>query len=99
MDDRKLAKSLNAIGKACFVTHYELFRDRSRRDPSFVVDFLVKNDGFKEAGAKIRVGFARSILNAGREHDALKIIARSRRIHHKFSDQARRLLEDDDDER
>jgi hypothetical protein len=80
MDDHKLQQSLNSVGKACFVNHYDLFRNKSGTDALFVADFLMKTENMTEGGAKIRVGFARRIFNAGRQNDALKIIAQSGRI-------------------
>jgi hypothetical protein len=91
MDDRKLEQSLKSIGKTCFVDHYELFRDKSRVDALFAVDFLMKTENITEAGAKIRVGFARGIFAAGRQNDALKIIAQSERIPRDLADKARLL--------
>jgi hypothetical protein len=96
MDDMKLERNLRGIGKACFVTYYELFRDKSRIDDLFVVDFLMthatyKNKHYTEAGAKIRVGFAKGIFNAQREKDALKSCAQAR-IDEKLAHKARVLL-------
>lgn len=45
-----------------------------------------------EAGAKIRVGYARGIFNERRENDALKIIAKSARVPPEIRDKARLLL-------
>jgi hypothetical protein len=92
MDDKKLRRSLSSIGKACFVCHYELFRDKSRTTPLFVVDFLMKNERYNESGATIRVSHARLIFNAGRESNALEIYSQSRRIPRESADKARRLL-------
>ena len=95
MGDNKLEESLGAIGKACFIKHYELFRDKSRTDTLYVIDFLVRNEKYKEDGAKIRVGFARRIFDAGRQNDALKIIALSRRIPQESVDKAKILLKEE----
>jgi hypothetical protein len=92
MDEKKLERSLNSIGKACFVNYYELFRDKSRTDPLFVGDFLMRNEKYKEAGATIRVSHARGIFIARRENDALKICAQSERIPQESADKASRLL-------
>jgi hypothetical protein len=92
MDDHKLRQSLNSIGKACFVKYYELFRNKSSTEIWFVVDFLMRAEHITEAGAKIRVGFARGIFNAGRQNDALKIVAQSERVPRDLAEKAKLLL-------
>jgi len=92
VDDKKLERSLNSIGKACFVNHYELFRDKSCADVLFVVDFLVKNEQYTNAGAQIRVSDAKAIFNAGRQVDALKIIVQSQRLPQESVDKARQFF-------
>jgi hypothetical protein len=92
MDNHKLRQSLNSIGKACFIKNYDLFRNKSSTDVLFAVDFLMKTENITEAGAKIRVGFARGIFNAGRQNDALKIIAQSERVSRDLAEKAELLL-------
>ncbi len=94
MNDEKLIESLNSVGKSCFVSYYEVFRDNARKDPSFVIELLVRNEKYKESGAKIRVNFARAIFDAHRQIDALKIIAQAERIPREFCDKAKLLLND-----
>ena len=82
MDDTELERSLKGIGKGCFVKYYELFRDKSRTDALFAVDYLVNNGEYKntkytEPGAKIRVSYAKRIFDARREKDGLKFCARA----------------------
>ena len=93
MDDAQLKRSLQGIGKTCFVKYYKPFRDKSRTDPSFLVNFLMRAGVSNEAGAKIRVGRdARGIFNEGRENDALKIVVKSARVPPEIRDKARLLL-------
>src|SRR5207248_2173214 len=92
MDDQELIKSLNSIGKGCFVTHYELFRDKVLSDSLFVVERLVIAERYMESGARIRVAFARAIFKARREHDALKIIGESKRLPLQLTAKAKFLL-------
>ncbi len=87
MDDNKLEISLQRIGKACFVNYYATFRDKSRKD---AIDFL--RTKFTEAGANLRVGYARGIFDAGRQNDALKIIAKAAGVCLEIRDKARLLL-------
>jgi hypothetical protein len=94
MNDKKLIRCLNAVGKSCFVSYYEVFRDNARKDPSFVIELLVSKERYKESGAKIRVSFARAIFDARRHMDALKIIAAAERIPQEFSNKVRVLLKD-----
>jgi hypothetical protein len=88
----QLKRSLQGIGKICLVNYYQLFRDKSCTDPSFLVNFLYKAGISNEAGAKIRAGYARGIFNEGRENDALKVIANSAGVPPNIRDKARLLL-------
>jgi hypothetical protein len=92
MDDAQLERSLQGIGKICLVKYYQTFRDRSRTDPSFLINFLMKAGVSNEAGAKIRAGYAKRIFIEGHENDALKIIVNSARVPAEIRDQARLLL-------
>lgn len=76
----------------CFVRRFELFRDKSRTDASYVIEFLMKHDRYTEAGAKIRVGYAGKIFAAGRDKDALRIIASAERIPNEVAWRAKILL-------
>jgi hypothetical protein len=95
MDVSQLRRHLQGIGKICFVEHYELFREKSRIDPSVVVDILVKTGVSNEAGAKMRVGFAKRIFEAGRGNDALKIIVQSTGVPAEIRAKAKSLLDGD----
>src|SRR6516162_5896412 len=94
MDDAQLARSLQSIGMTCFINYYKIFEEKSRTEPTFVVNILTKNHISNEAGAKIRVFNVTRIFNAGRENDALNIIAKSLRISKEVRDKARLLLDD-----
>jgi hypothetical protein len=94
MDDTQLERSLQGIGKACFVNHYQIFHYKSRTDPSSLVNYLMEAGISNEAGAKIRVGYARGIFDAGRGNDALNIISKSTGVPREIREKARLLLND-----
>src|SRR5579862_464407 len=82
MNDAELERNLKGVGKACFVQFYESFRDKSRTDALFLIDFLVATGEYKgkkytKDGAKMRVRFAKAIFDAGRECDALRFCERA----------------------
>jgi hypothetical protein len=77
MDDIQLERSLQGTGKRVFVDYYELFRDKSVSDASYVVNSLVVEGVSNEDGAKMRVGFAKRVFLSGREKDALEIVSKS----------------------
>ena len=93
MDDTELEKKLKSVGKAAFVSNFELFQafasgKLSRAD---AIETLVNKNVSNEAGAAIRVGNAKLIFENGREHDALAIIVNSNRVSTYVRDLARKL--------
>ncbi|HHF3141645.1 MULTISPECIES: hypothetical protein [Vibrio] len=93
MDDTDLDKKLKSVGKAAFVSHYELFRDftNGRISRADAIETLVTNKVSNEAGAAIRVGNAKLIFENSREQDALDLILQSNRVDNKIRDLARKL--------
>ncbi|GAL18558.1 hypothetical protein JCM19235_1981 [Vibrio maritimus] len=93
MDDIELDKKLKSVGKAAFVSNYELFQNFaagkiSRAD---AIETLVRQKVSNEAGAAIRIGNAKLIFENGRELDALDLILQSNRVDNKVRDLARKL--------
>lgn len=90
MDDKQLERSLQSIGKECFVKYFENFKD-FRYQNEELIELLMSNEGYEESGCKTRVNQSRRIINAGRENDALSIIMASQRIPHEVRQRAREL--------
>ncbi len=90
MNDDQLDRSLRSIGKACFVKYYEKFSDPSLTNED-LIDLLMKQENYKETGAKTRVSQSRRIINSGRAKDAFKLIASSNRVSAKISQKANQL--------
>ena len=93
MDDSELDKKLKSVGKAAFVSHYELFLDftKGRISRADAIESLVRQKVSNEAGAAIRIGNAKLIFENGRELDALDLILQSNRVDNKIRDLARKL--------
>ncbi|MDE1345580.1 hypothetical protein [Vibrio aestuarianus] len=93
MDDVELDKKLKSVGKAAFVSHYELFRDftNGRISRADAIETLVTKKVSNEAGAAIRVGNAKLIFENSREQDALDLILQSNRVDNNIRDLARKL--------
>lgn len=73
MNDQQLQRSLNSIGKRCFVKYFEEFR--SSND---VAALLEREEGYTFKACRSRTSHAKSIIKARREQDALDIIIRSK---------------------
>ena len=91
MDNSQLERSLQSIGKACFVKHYELFTDH-RVDGADAAEYLLKAERFTEKACSTRVSHARAIIRAGRANDALRNIAKSGRVPNEWRDKAMNLV-------
>ncbi|EKO3951973.1 hypothetical protein ACFZI2_000234 [Vibrio fluvialis] len=93
MNDIELDKKLKSIGKAAFVSNYELFKEFSsgRISRADAIEVLVEKNVSNEAGAAIRIGNAKLIFENGRELDALDLILKSNRVNSDIRDLARKL--------
>ncbi len=89
MDDDKLDRYLQSVGKRCFVNYFDDFASGLPSDA--VVELLMKNEGYAEKATRARVSTARSIIEAGRARDALTKIGRSERVPDSVRDQAMRM--------
>jgi hypothetical protein len=69
MTDEQLARHLQSVGKAAFVTHLDLFR--SSLSGEAAADRLAALTGWSPDACRTRVSKARAILAAGRLADAL----------------------------
>ena len=77
MNDKQLDRTLRSIGKACFVNHFAELSDLSLSDEA-VAQILAERGKWDEfATLSFRVRGARRIIEAGRDQDALRLIAAS----------------------
>ncbi len=90
MDDKQLERSLQSIGKECFVKYFEDFMN-SRLKNEDLIELLMSSEGYEESGCKTRVSQSRRIIAAGRADDALNIIMASQRVPHEVRQKAREL--------
>jgi len=90
MNDDQLERSLQSIGKSCFVEYFEMFTNSSISNED-LIDILMKNESYMESGAKTRVSQSRRIIKSGRAKDALKIISSSNKVPDAISNKAREL--------
>ncbi len=93
MDDTELDKKLKSVGKAAFVSNYELFQNftSGRISRADAIETLVNKNVSNKASAAIRVGNAKLIFENGRELDALDLILESNQVSNDIRDLARKL--------
>ena len=72
MNDQQLIRTLNSVGKACFVRYYE------HADAPSLDQRIRDGDGYETY--RQRASGIRSIIRHGRGEDSLAIIAKSRRV-------------------
>jgi len=77
-----LAKKLNRIGKSSFVENYDIYRDFAANKMSKVdaICALLNQLGDTVSSAVIRISYAKKIFNEGKNIEALRIIAGSKRL-------------------
>jgi len=95
MNDMQLQKQLKSVGRACFVRYFQQFSDNYRNILSNenLINLLMRQEGYTEAGSKIRVNFAQRIFSSNRAVDALQDVAKSARISKELAAEAARLAE------
>lgn len=77
MNEQQLVRTLNSVGKRCFVTWFRQFCDPSLSNED-VAALLEEAEQYTAKTCRNRTSGARSIIRAGRGRDALTIIARSK---------------------
>ncbi|MUH95313.1 hypothetical protein GNP63_01935 [Aliivibrio fischeri] len=93
MDDIELDKKLKSVGKAAFVSNYELFQafTSGRIARVDAIEVLVTRKVSNLAGAAIRLGNAKLIFENDRKLGALDLILNSNRVNSNIRDLARKL--------
>ncbi|MCP4269101.1 MAG: hypothetical protein GY777_26605 [Candidatus Brocadiaceae bacterium] len=81
MDESKLERCLNSVGKRVFVECYHLFESfaQGKISKEESIEQLVSENVSNESGAKIRLGNAKKIFDCQMERIALMIVIRSKR--------------------
>ena len=77
MNEQQLVRTLNSVGKRCFITYFRQFCDPSLSNEA-VAAGIEEAEGYPAKACRSRVSGARRIISAGRGRDALTIIAGSR---------------------
>lgn len=93
MNQEKLIRKLNSVGKQVFVEQFELFEKyyKSEISRENAIDELVSLGISNESGAGIRIGNAKLIFQASKEQSALDIILNSNRISSSIMTRAKNL--------
>ena len=90
MNDEQLKRSLQSIGKGCFIKYFQEFSN-PRLSKEDMIEILMTEEGYEESGSTTRVTQSRRIINEGRADDALKIIAGSSRLDYQIRKKAEEL--------
>ena len=77
MNEQQLVRTLNSVGKRCFVTYFRQFCDLSLSNED-VAALIEEAERHTTKTCRTRTNGARRIIRAGRGRDALTIIANSR---------------------
>jgi hypothetical protein len=79
MDDIGLKRTLNSIGKSCFIKYFDYFKDDSISKES-LIDIISTKERYKKTATLTRINSARRIIKNNLENEAFKIISESSKI-------------------
>ncbi len=91
MTGDKLESDLRSIGKACFVTHFDLFANLSLSRDEVAEELRWREP--KYTTCKLRTAFATGVIRVGRAEQALIAISASKRVPPEIAERARSLAE------
>ena len=91
MTDEQLARNLRSVGMACYITYHDDLADITKTADS-IISVLIEAEGYTPAASVTRVLKSRDIIRAGRDIDALKIIAAAPRVAPRVAEEALRIL-------
>ncbi len=82
MEEQRLIRKLNSVGKEKFVLYYYLFKDyaNNKITKDSAIQTLVDEKVGNEAGASIRLGNAKIIFNEMGSCEALMIVQKSKAL-------------------
>jgi len=97
MEQERLIRKLNSVGKEVFVRYYYLFRDFASDNVSrrSAIQRLVDENVSNEDGAWMRLGNARAIFNERGNCHALLLIQHSQRLSDRTITLARKIAKED----
>ena len=90
MTDHQLQRNLRSMGMACFVKYYAEFSNQSLPNQA-VIKTLLERESYTPGSCANRVSRARRIIQAGRAHDALLLIATASKMDYRTTQQAKAL--------
>lgn len=79
MDTKSLKRTLNSVGKSCFVKYYDDFKDTNISKEA-LIETISSNEDYDEGATLTRVNSARRIFKYDMENEALNLIINSKRI-------------------
>ncbi|MBM9512016.1 hypothetical protein [Desulfogranum marinum] len=91
MDEKRLVRYLNSVGKECFVKYFRIFNDFNMSN-SEIADIIEEENGYTRKACNSRTGHARMIIREGGAKDALEIIAASNRLSAEIVTEARNII-------
>jgi hypothetical protein len=79
MDKEKLKRTLESVGKECFVKYFPLFKDRNLSNGE-IAEIIKRERNYTDYACKTRTGHSRMIIDSGNAKEALKIIISSKKL-------------------
>ena len=92
MDDQQLNRALRSVGMSCFIKYFRELSNLSLSNQS-VGEMLMERETYTDKSCISRVSKARSIIRAGRDRDALLMIANAANVSGHTAEQARALAD------
>ncbi|MCD4674236.1 MAG: hypothetical protein K8R77_16350 [Anaerolineaceae bacterium] len=89
--DAKLKKTIQSVGKGCFVKYYENFRDQ-KQSTGDLIELLMKEEGYTENACRTRISKSRKIINSGHAREVLRDITESTKLSDETIAKAKELL-------
>lgn len=91
MENKRLTRYLNSVGKECFVTYFSLFNDNSMTNQE-IAEIIQEEKGYTYKACSSRTGHARMIIREGGSIEALTIISKSNRLDYEIIKKAESYL-------
>lgn len=91
MEEKRLVRCLNSVGKECFVKYFEIFSDFNMLNQE-IADIIEEENGYTRKACNSRTGHARMIIREGGAKDALDLILSSNRLNSEVVNRAENLL-------
>lgn len=92
MNQDRLKRKLQSIGKTCFIKYYEMFKDENCLNESLVM-LISNNENYSIVATATRVNCARWIVRHNLTKEALEIITNSKKLDKTIKVKALELLQ------